>query len=98
MKDHSTNAFARSTRWLIAHRLSVILAMFAITAFLMSRLGHLRMDSDPKQWTPQTHEYIKTTNLLEQVFGGRNFIVIAVVPKSGDIFQPRVLEKIKVIQ
>ena len=98
MTDHSSNAFARSTRWIIAHRVPVIVAMAATTAFLMSRLGHLRMDSDPKQWTPQTHEYIKTTNLLEQTFGGRNFIVIAVVPKTGDVFQPRVLEKIKIIQ
>ncbi|MGH8488459.1 MAG: efflux RND transporter permease subunit [Gammaproteobacteria bacterium] len=36
--------------------------------------------------------------MIQDVFGGRNVIVIGVYPKHGDIYQPRVLEKITRIQ
>lgn len=98
MKEHNFKGFEGYARWVISHRKAVIASVLLITVFLVSRLGHLRMDSDPKQWAPQTHEYIKTTDIIEKVFGGRNFIVIGVVPKNGDIYQPKVLEKIKNIQ
>jgi predicted RND superfamily exporter protein len=41
---------------------------------------------------------VETTNQLEELFGGRNLTVIGIVPKHGDIYQPKVLDKIKRIQ
>jgi predicted RND superfamily exporter protein len=84
--------------WVIRHRLVVIGLILAITAGLASRLGSLQVDSNPNLWAPQQHPYVETTNLLEEVFGGRNLTVIGVVPKSGDVYQPAVLEKIKRLQ
>ena len=72
--------------------------VLGITAFLASRIGTLQFDSNPKLWAPQKHIYVETTNLLEEVFGGRNVTVVAIVPKQGDIYQPQILAKIKRIQ
>jgi predicted RND superfamily exporter protein len=69
-----------------------------ITAFLASRLGSLQVDSNPDLWAPQQHAYVETTNQLEELFGGRNLTVIGVAPRTGDIYQPAVLAKIKRIQ
>lgn len=88
----------RYARWIIRHRLVVAGAILGVTAFLASRIGTLRMDSDPKQWTPKGHPYVVTTDLLEEVFGGRNVTVIGIAPRQGDIYQPAVLAKIKRIQ
>ena len=90
--------FRAYARWITTHRLIVVLAILGITVFLGSRLGKLEIDSNPNLWAPQNHAYVETTNLLEEIFGGRNLTVIGVVPKKGDIYQPRVLEKIKRIQ
>src|SRR5262245_3055652 len=90
--------FRAYARWITTHRLLVVLTILGITVCLATRLGSLAVDSNPNLWAPQNHAYVETTNLLEEVFGGRNLTVIGVVPKQGDIYQPRVLEKIKRIQ
>lgn len=85
-------------RWITAHRLFVTFVILGMTAFLATRIGTLQFDSNPKLWAPQKHVYVETTNLLEEVFGGRNVTVVAIVPKQGDIYQPQILAKIKHIQ
>lgn len=84
--------------WVIRYRLSVIVTLLAVTVLLASRIGTLQYDSNPDLWAPQKHAYVLTTNLIEEVFGGRNITVIGITPKSGDIYQPEVLEKIQRIQ
>lgn len=90
--------FRPYAQWIISHRLVVAIVILGITAFLVTRLGSLQIDSNPSLWAPQKHVYVETTNLLEEVFGGRNLTVIGIVPKQGDIYQPQVLAKIKRIQ
>jgi uncharacterized protein len=90
--------FRAYARWIITHRLLVVLAVAGVTAFLVSRLGTLQVDSNPDLWAPQKHAYVETTNRLEEIFGGRNVTVVGIVPKQGDIYQPHVLAKIERIQ
>ena len=93
-----SRVFRPYARWIVAHRLVVVAAILVVTGFFVSRLGSLQVDSNPDLWAPQNHPYVETTNQLEELFGGRNLTVIGVVPKTGDIYQPKVLEKIKRIQ
>jgi uncharacterized protein len=98
MEIPRSTLFRPYARWVITHRVVVVGVILAITGFLISRLGTLQVDSNPDLWAPQQHPYVETTNLLEDVFGGRNLTVIGVVPKSGDVYQPAVLDKIKRLQ
>jgi predicted RND superfamily exporter protein len=84
--------------WTIARRYWVALAALAVTAFLITRIGSLQLDNNPDSWAPQQHEYVATTKLLKEVFGGTNVVIIGITPKEGDIYQPEVLAKIKRIQ
>ncbi|MFZ5864225.1 MAG: efflux RND transporter permease subunit [Nitrospirota bacterium] len=97
MKTES-DLFRRYTTWIVNHRFGVILAIAVVTALLASRLGSLKIDMDPDLWTPQAHPYAKATKQLEEVFGMRNVMIIGVVPKQGDVYQPEILEKIQRIQ
>lgn len=90
--------FRPYAQWIIAHRLLVTIVILGITAFLVTRMGNLQMDSNPDLWAPQKHVYVETTNLLDKIFGGRNYTVIGIVPRQGDVYQPQVLAKIKRIQ
>src|SRR5260370_37828835 len=96
--ESESSVFRRYARWLIAHRVLVGLAILGVTVFLVSRIGILQFDSNPELFAPQTHPYVVTTHLLEQVFGGKNVVVIGITPKQGDVYQPEVLAKIKRIQ
>jgi predicted RND superfamily exporter protein len=85
-------------RWIISHRVLVVLTVLAMTVFLGSRIGHLQIDSNPNLWAPQAHPYVETTNRLEEIFGGRNLTIVGLVPRDGDVYQAHVLEKVKRLQ
>ena len=93
-----TRLFRTYAQHVVAYRWAVFIAAIALTVFWGSRMGTLQLDTDPKTWTPQKHPYVTTTNLLEDVFGGKNIAVIGIVPKTGDVYQPQVLAKIQRIQ
>lgn len=98
MEAAKSRFFRPYSEWIITHRLFVVIAILGITAFLMTHLGKLRIDSNPDLWAPQKHVYVETTNQLDKIFGGRNYTIIGIVPKQGDVYQPQVLAKIKRIQ
>lgn len=93
-----SRVFRPFATWVVRHRIAVIAAILAITAFLVTRIGSLQLDNSPDSWAPQTHAYVETTRLLKEVFGGVNVVVIGITPRQGDIYQPEVLAKIKRIQ
>ncbi|MBC7984986.1 MAG: MMPL family transporter, partial [Candidatus Obscuribacterales bacterium] len=82
----------------IRYRWPVLLVTSLLTAFLVSRIGVLKLNNDPDIWAPQSHEFTKTTRELEEVFGGRNITVIGIVAKQGDIYDARILQKVSNIQ
>ena len=84
--------------FIIRQRLWVILLIVGVTLFLGTRIASLKIDMDPDIWAPQSHPYVQSTKLLEQVFGGRNLTIIGIVPRQGDVYQPAVLKKIQRIQ
>lgn len=90
--------FRPYAQFIVAYRIPVIVAILAVTVFLVMRIGNLKIDTDPDLWAPQAHPFVQTTNLLEKVFGGRNVTLIGIVPKQGDIYQPDILGKVKRIQ
>jgi uncharacterized protein len=96
--ESESSVFRRYARWLIAHRVPAGLAILGVTVFLVSRIGILQFDSNVELFAPQTHPYVVTTHLMEQVFGGKYVVVIGITPKQGDVYQPEVLAKIKRIQ
>lgn len=46
---------------------------------------------------PSQHPYIKVHEAYKSNFGGANVITIMVEPETGDIFQPKVLNKIRML-
>ena len=79
-------------RWL------VLAVTLTVTFGLASRITGLKLDNDPDLWSPQNHEFVKTTHTLEKLFGGRTFTIIGVIPRHGDIYTPQILTKIRHIQ
>ncbi|MDD5332812.1 MAG: MMPL family transporter [Rhodoferax sp.] len=93
-----TDSFRRYADFVVRRRAYVIGLIAIVTVLLCSRLMNLQVDMDQDTWIPQSHPYVQTTKALEQVFGGRNFMMIGIVPKQGDIYQASVLAKVQRIQ
>jgi predicted RND superfamily exporter protein len=90
--------FYRYAKFITDYRIAVIVLLLGVSLFLGSRISALKIDSDPDLWAPQAHPYVKTTNTLEKVFGGRNVTIVGITPVNGDVYQPAVLAKIERIQ
>lgn len=93
-----TDLYRRYASFVVRHRKAVVITLLVVTALLCSRLMRLQVDMDQDTWIPQSHPYVQATKSLERVFGGRNFTLIGVVPRQGDIYQPEVLAKVQRIQ
>ena len=88
----------RYVEWIIGHRAGVMGFILIITVFLGLQLRHLKIENTHDLWVPGDDPFVKTTRVIEEVFGGRNFTLIGIVPKQGDIYQPVILSKVENIQ
>jgi predicted RND superfamily exporter protein len=98
-EDHVLTSLIRKyAESLVKFRLVVLGITLLATLGLGSRLKDVKLDNNPDLWAPQNHEFIKTTHILEKLFGGRTFTVVGIVPKHGDVYNPEILTKIRHIQ
>ena len=73
----------------------VLAGALAITALLVSQMGHLRVEIDPARFLPQSHPYVITSNRVEDLFGSRSVMVIGITATNGTIYDPRILAKVE---
>ena len=92
------NALQRAAEKLIfGNRIAVLVVFTLITVAMAYFASQLRVDAGFKKLIPLQHEYMKTFLDYEKEFGGANRILIAVMDKSGNMFnQPffQTMEKI----
>jgi uncharacterized protein len=74
-----------------------LLAVFAaITALLAaSAIVGLKVDAGFAKMIPLEHPYMKTFVLYQKTFGGANRVLVAVMQKQGDIFNPDFFRTLK---
>jgi predicted RND superfamily exporter protein len=80
---------------IIRHRKLVVFFTMLVTLGLLAQLRSLTVIIDPDNTLPQTHPFIATGNVIEKVFGNKFTVVVGITPKTGDVFQQNVLEKVK---
>jgi len=86
------------TTWIdlmIRHRYWVMGAVLAVTIGLMSQIRHLEIIVSSDNMLPQSNHYIRTGNEIEDTFGHKYPVAIAVTATHGTIYQTPILEKIK---
>ena len=92
------NAVQRGIEALIFGNRMAVLLLFALATVVMAYFAaQLKVDAGFKKMLPLRHEYVRTFLDYEKQFGGANRILIAVMDKSGTIFnQPffQAMEKI----
>lgn len=74
----------------------LILAVFTLLTCFMGYHGlKLKMDAGFEKLLPFNHEYIKTLQHYESDFGSGNQIIVALIQKQGDIFNPEFFTALK---
>lgn len=79
--------FARRTLLLVVF--SVLTLLFAWSAL------NLRVDAGFNKMIPLNHPYMQTFTEYQQTFGGANRVLVALVQRDGDMFNPAFFSKLK---
>jgi predicted RND superfamily exporter protein len=82
----------RYTRWLVRHPYWVLLGVAAVTAWLVTGIGKLVTDFDVEHSLPDDHPIIQVDRTIREEFGGRNTVIVGIVPREGDVWRTEILE------
>ncbi len=77
-------------------RRRLLLAVFALVTVALGYFAlQLRIDAGFNKMIPLQHEYMRTFTKYQKVFGGANRVLVALMQKDGDIFNPAFFRTLK---
>jgi hypothetical protein len=85
----------RYARWLTQHAWTVLVAVAAATTLLAAGIGRLRVEFDIEASLPAGHPFVRIDQRIRSEFGGRNAVIVAIVPRDGDVWRPEILEIVR---
>ncbi len=84
----------RYVRFIVHHRLGVVVAVVVVSAILAFQLRDLRLEIRRRANLPDDHPHVLVQNRMSDLFGGEGVVIIGVLAKRGDIFTTGILAKI----
>jgi predicted RND superfamily exporter protein len=86
----TTSPFALWMEKVIFARRSLVIGLFALITIIMLAilLRGLRIDASFTKQLPLQHEYMQTFTKHQVEFGGANRVLIAIMARDGNMFQP----------
>ena len=88
-------AFERYVRFIVRHRWIVLLLVAIATAFVASGMRKLRTEFNVEKSLPSNHPFVQVDKKIRATFGGRRLVIVAIIPKQGDVWQTPVLEVVR---
>jgi uncharacterized protein len=85
----------RFGRLIIKYRFFTLAIILLFTAFFGWQATKVHLKSPTIDLFPENHDFVKTYVEYEEVFGGANTTLIALVVKDGDVFNPSTLGKVR---
>jgi uncharacterized protein len=85
----------RYVRWLVAHAWLVLLLLAGATVLVAAGIRHLRTEFSVEASLPANHPFVQIDQMIRKQFGGRRTLMLGIVPKSGDVWQPEVLATVR---
>src|SRR4029453_1277507 len=85
----------RYVRWLVAHAWLVLFLIAGATVLVAAGMRHLRTEFSVEASLPASHPFVQIDQAIRKQFGGRRTLMLGIVPKSGDVWQPEVLATVR---
>ena len=83
--------------FLINTRFAIVGLFVVITIGMLFSMSQLRIETGFKKQLPLKHEYMQTFLQYEKEFGGANRVLVALVARDGDMFNPGFFESFETI-
>ena len=85
----------RYARFLVRHAWAVVIAVMATTVGLVAGFGRLHAEFNLEASLPANHPFVRIDHQIRRDFGGRNTMIVAIVPRDGDVWRPEILEVVQ---
>src|SRR5438876_740372 len=85
----------RYARFLTGHAWTVLVAVGVATAVLAAGMGRLRVSIDFEASLPASHPFVQIDHQIRREFGGRNTMIVAIVPRDGEVWRSDVLRVVQ---
>jgi predicted RND superfamily exporter protein len=85
-------AFERYVRFVVRRRWMVLGVVALLTVIVASGMTKLRTDFNVERSLPANHPFVQVDKEIRATFGGRRLVIVAIVPREGDVWQTPVLE------
>src|SRR5207245_221110 len=85
----------RYARFLTGHAWTVLVAVGVATAVLAAGMGRLRVSIDFEASLPANHPFVQIDHQIRREFGGRNTMIVAIVPRDGEVWRSEVLRVVQ---
>lgn len=85
----------RFTAWMFRYRTPLIAGFAALTGVMLWLSLHLHVDASFEKSLPKGHDYIRTFLKHQRDFGGANRVLVALVARNGDMFNPQFFQELK---
>ena len=84
-----------AANFLFSHRLVFLWIFIVVSLVLGISAYNLKIDAGFNKMIPLQHEYMKTFTRYEKTFGGANRVLVVLMQKEGEIFNPGFFEALK---
>lgn len=84
-----------AANFLFSHRLIFLWVFIVVSLGLGVSAYNLKIDAGFNKMIPLQHEYMKTFTRYEKTFGGANRILVVLMQKEGEIFNPGFFDALK---
>lgn len=95
MRLDSTKIINAIAHPVFTFRRTLFVVFTLITLLLGYSATHLRVDAGFNKMIPLQHEYMQPFTYYQKVFGGANRVLVAIMQKQGDIYNPAFLNTLK---
>ncbi len=93
--SNQNNLAGAYANWVIRNRWTVIIVILILSILGSLFIKDLDMRNDPDTLLPASNRYVATNAYVEQQFGMGNLMVFAIRAKEGDIYTPKIINKVQ---
>src|SRR5262249_32204137 len=89
------SASERYARFLVRHAWAVLIVVVLATGALALGMRRLHTEFSIEGSLPEHHPFVQIDHEIRAQFGGRASTVVAIVPRTGDVWRPEVLTVVR---
>src|SRR5262245_34997451 len=84
----------RYATFIVGRARAVVVGTLIVTVLLAAQIPRLQVHFDPSSSLPPEHPFVQIDRRVREEFGGRNTIIMGVIPRAGTVWTVPVMRRV----